>query len=288
MTSVIDLIVACPHCGLPNRHSQLASLSSWLVRLWSDGWRDPVPPPSALYRCGVCGGVGLRTQFADLGWLKMAETVYDIDLETSGPNRVKVMQVVRRFTGADLQRAQCWLQDPPSRIATDLRYDNKQRLISALHAVGAECSAHVREIAPGSPVAWHKAPALQDANDMETLLARLAAPGLDDQGETALRLALYQHWNAPYRDASAEWVPGDQRDAAQQNNARRLAYLLRENDDYERLLKANLARERSDYASASTLLTGDFGEYEPLATNLRALVETKRSAVLVFEPSDFA
>lgn len=288
MTSIVELIVACPHCGLPNRHIQLASLSSRLVRLWSDGWRDPIPPPSALYRCGVCGAAALRAQFADLGWLKMAETVYDVDLLTSGPNRVEVMQVLRRFTGADLQRARSCLQDEPGRIATGLRSDDRERLTSALHAVGAACSVHAREITAGSPPSWLVAPALQDANDVDTLLARLDAPGLDDEGEAALRLALYQHWNAPFREASVEWVPGDQRDAAQQDNARRLADLLRENDSYERLLKANLARERSDYAFATILLASDFGDYEPLAANLRALVETKRSAVAVFGPSDLA
>lgn len=288
MTSVVEIIVACPHCGSPNRHSQLAGLSSWLVRLWSDGWSDPLPPPSALYRCGVCAAAALRTQFADLGWLKAAETAYDIDLLTSGPDRVKVMQVLRRFTGADLQQAKSWLQHSPSRIATGLRLDDRERLTGALEALGAACSVHSREIAPGSPAAWFAAPALQGADDVETLRAQLEAPGLDDEGETALRLALYQHWNAPFRESSVAWVPGNRRDDAQQDNARRLADLLREHDDYERLLKANLARERSDDASASILLAGDFGDYEPLAARLRALVETKQSAVAVLEPSDFA
>lgn len=287
MTSVVELIVACPHCGLPNRHSQLAGLSYWLVRFWSDGWRDPIPPPNALYRCGVCGAAALRAQFADLGQLKMAEMAYDVDLLASGPDRVKVMQVMRRLTGADLSQALSWLQDGPSRIATGLRLDDRERLTGALGAMGAVCSIHAREIAPGSPAAWFAAPALQDADDVETLRAQLHAPGLDDEGETALRLALYQHWNAPFREASVTWLPGDQRDGAQQDNARRLASLLREHDDYERLLKANLARERSDHASASILLTGDFGDYEPLAARLRLLVETKQSAVAVFGPSDF-
>jgi len=92
-------------------------------------------------------------------------------------------------------------------------------------------------------------------------------------------MALYQRWNAPFREASAQWVPSDRRDATPQDNAKRLAALLREDDGYERLLKANLARERADYACAASLLDADFGDDEPLAASLRTLVEARQSAV---------
>lgn len=281
MTSVVTIVVACPQCGQPNSHSQLASLSAWLIRHWSDGWHDPVPPPSVLYRCGACGAAALRAEFADLGRLEFADHVYDVDLQASGPNRVKAMQVLRRFTDADLRQAQSWLQNLPRRIATGLYLDDATRITHALQAVGAECSVHAREISPASPESWLAAPSLQEANDAEMWLMRLDAPGLDDKGETALRLALYQHWNAPFREASVQWVPGDRRDPVQQHNARRLNALLSESDDHERLLKANLARERGDYVSAASLLNADFGDIEPLAISLRILVEARQCAVSV-------
>lgn len=283
MTSAVDIVVTCPHCRQPNRRLRLASLSARLLRHWSDGCSDPVPPPSVLHRCGACGTADFREAFTDLGWLRMADTVDDIDLVSPGPDRVKTMQVLRRFTGVDLHAAQSLLQRPPTRIATGLCLDDSARLAGMLRAVGAEYSVQIREVAPGNPASWFEAPLLQDASDVETLLMRLAAPDLDDNGEAALRLALYQHWNAPFREASAEWVPGDRRDAAQQSNAHRLSSLLREDDDCQRLLKANLARERADFASAATLLSSDFGDIEPLAVGLRALVEASQSAVSVLE-----
>lgn len=240
-----------------------------------------MPPPVAMHRCGACGAVGFRSEFAHLGWPTLPGIVYDIDLLVSAPDRVKTMQVLRRLTGLDLQGAKALLQDPPHRIATGLYLHEMERFTDALRAVGAECSAQAREVTPGSPASWLEAPRLQDANDMETVLARLEAPGLNDKDEAALRLTLYHQWNAPFRETSVEWVPGDRRDAAQQSNAQRLAALLREDNDYERLLKANLARERADFASAASLLGSDFGEVEPLAVRLRALVEAKHSAVCV-------
>ncbi|WP_354521345.1 ribosomal protein L7/L12 [Lysobacter enzymogenes] len=165
MTSVVSIIVACPHCGQPNHHAQLASLTLWLVRLWSDGWSDPTPTPSALYRCGVCNTVAFHEQFAYLGNLKWADHVYDVDLQAPGPDRVKTMQVLRRFTGVDLQQAKSWLQNPPSPIATGLTLDRGNRITDALQAVGAQCSVHTREIDPGSPESWQAAPSIEEAND---------------------------------------------------------------------------------------------------------------------------
>lgn len=281
---MVEFVVACPQCGRPNRHFKLTSITGWTVRVWSDGWRDPVPPPCVLHRCGACGAVGFRAEFSDLGQLLRPTVECDVELVTPGSDRVRVMHTLRRFTDADLQRAKSWMEAAPIAVSAGLREDEAERFADALREAGAVCTVDSHEVEAGSIPAWFAAPGLEDVEDVETMLARLADSSLDGGDEMALRLALYQHWNATFREGFSQWVPGHERDSTQQDNARRLAELLRGDDPCERLLKANLARERADYSAAASLLAEDFGDFEPLAACVRTLVEERQSHAAILDP----
>ena len=83
MTSVMEIVVRCPSCLEPNRHSEITSIGSWHLTLWTDGWRHPVPPSGSIFRCGGCGHVAFRAEFSNLGPLVHPMRLGGVDLDVT-------------------------------------------------------------------------------------------------------------------------------------------------------------------------------------------------------------
>ncbi|HTN91884.1 MAG TPA: ribosomal protein L7/L12 [Sorangium sp.] len=207
----------------------------------------------------------------------------DVELVEVGPNRVRVMSILRAALGLDLSEISRLVGNAPVTVVAGLEFVDAKSLADALRDNGAGCEILVKEVGDSSPVSWFDAPRLAAARDIGTLGRCAELSGLSSDRERDLRLELYWATNHPFRDERCAWIPVSQRGAAERENAKRLFSLLRADDPASRLAKANVARESADFATAHHLLTtGGFGGLAPMAARLLQLTDSKESALLPF------
>lgn len=287
MVSAVEVVVQCPLCLEPSRHSEIASIGSWYLTIWTDGWRHPIPPSGAIFRCRLCGHVAFRDEFHDLGRLERPVRLGDVELVDVGSDRVRVMAILRANLDLDLLKVRRLIEDTPIKLATDLHIIDAERLASALRDKGAGCTLHAKESGPSSPASWFDAPQLDEVRDVDTLSEHAESSNLGPDRERDLRLELYWAANHPFRDRQRTWIPISRRNAAERENAKRLFSLLRDDDAASRLAKANIARESADFATANQLLTsGVFEDLEAMAARLLQLTNREESALLPLGPDE--
>jgi hypothetical protein len=277
----MEIVVRCPSCLDPNRHSEIASIGGWYLTFWTDGWRHPVPPSGSIFRCGSCGYVSFRDEFSDLGPLVRPMRLGDVELVDVGPNRVRVMATLRAAVGLDLSAVRRLVEEMPVIVATDLYFADAKALANALHDNGAACVLHAKELGTSSPASWFDAPQLATARDIATLNRLADLSSRSSVLERHLRMELYWAANHPFRERNYPWIPVSRRCPAERENAKRLFSLLREDDTASRLAKANIARESADFATANHLLATEvFGDLAPMAARLSQLTDSEESALL--------
>ena len=133
---------------------------------------------------------------------------------------------------------------------------------------------------------WRKAQEYLEPTETDFLGALAAGLGADAEKQRYLRLQAW--WAAndrvrPDPEAPVRWEHSPQA----RGNMRSLSAELDETDEFERLLKAKLARELGLFEEAERLLSGDYGEHlRPRVKFLQKLTAQRSTTVAQFPDQD--
>lgn len=251
MTSLVDLILRCPECGGFNRLGAVASTSAFLVRRWSDGHAVPSSKTAEFIRCASCRRLHPSHAFESLGPINYGRHVGEIRLVALGDSPLRVMMRLRAIYGWSLAEAKSLVAMLPMMLPKLRAFEDTEQLQRALVEDGAVCELREVAVEEPDPSERMNAPAALIPLDPFELtgVVRKGMPR-----EFAARLYAYHLSNDRYRDPGREWVGLMERTPFEVENILALQDLLDGQDEVNRLVRANIARESGDFESASLLL----------------------------------
>jgi hypothetical protein len=279
---VRDTIVCCPQCHGLSRHGSLLAYNHHQTA-WTDGWVSPSLEPPPIVRCNHCKLVGWRENYQKLGWLVEPEIHCRLDIVEPGENRLAVMKLVRGVSGKSLAETKRFITELPATLLSDSMPEEAIDLERRLNELGATTSLTHWQVGESSPARWLAALELKHIDEPAEILHFLDhSPELPVAAETAIRAYLFQLWNHPYRNSATPWIPVQKRGPEQLGNARRLLEILDGESADELFMKAEIAREMEEYATASNILSGKvLPESEGARQEYLEIVATRSSSVRV-------
>jgi hypothetical protein len=287
------LIIACPACGASHQRATLASGNTLGARLWTDGKMEAPMLPSlpAVTRCAACARLFWVEDAPLLGEVdpfdigRKRATKLDVVLASTGPDRLRVMAVLRQVLPLDLEEVKRLLARLPVTLLRKAPYWKVEPIRSALTEAGASVEIVDRTPpAPAVPEGWLQAPSVEalDIGGLREALRVGLGAGARER-EIHLRVRIWWSDNDPWRHGGAgPWIPYAERPTAERENLERLAQLLGEEPSDEesmRLLRAEIARELGCFEEAQEILAHPMNEQQQAAELVAELARRGEDAL---------
>jgi hypothetical protein len=117
-------IIGCPGCGALHKRATIGSGNSLGARLWSDGKLEApmLPDLPTITRCVGCGRIFWIAQalcFGQVSPFPSSPSIEQVIVQAIGPNRVRVMAVLREYLSTDLAATKRLLEQVPLSMLRD-------------------------------------------------------------------------------------------------------------------------------------------------------------------------